>query len=113
MLIYNEAKARRKRLEIWTNNGKTETNFRSEIETANFKVKFKLKTAPLSFTQFISFRVGYGAYGPEKDRHKIVSAGQKQNGIFLWNTDEASEIGKIIKCYKTSIANESMFFMSN
>lgn len=84
---------------------------RPEIEAENFKVKLKLKIAPLSFTQIISFRLGYGAYGAEKDRHKIVSVGQKQKGIFLWNTGEASEGGKIIKCHKTSIANESMFLM--
>lgn len=33
--------------------------------------------------------------------------------LFLWNTDEAAEAGKIIKCRKTSIADESMFLMPN
>lgn len=119
MLIYKEAKAGRKVLEILTNNRKTDTNFQAQIPflqvwNRSSKLQSQIQTENSS-TEFYSdyiFQIRILCLW-RKDRHKIVSVGQKQKGIFLWNTDEASEVGKIIKCHKPRIANESMFLMPN
>lgn len=114
MLMYNEAKAGRERLEIGTNNGKTETNFQaqspfssSEIEAENFKAKFKL-----NFAQIVSFRLGHCACGGEKGT-RLTLPDRSRKRIFLWNADESLEARKTIKCHKITITNESTFLMPN
>lgn len=77
----------------------------SETDAANFEVKFKLKTAPLNFIQIISFRLGHCLQSRERQAKDCLHR-TETGGYFLLNTDEASEIGKVIKCHKASVTNE-------
>lgn len=54
---------------------------KSETEAANFKVKFKLKTSSSEFHSDCIFQIRTLPI-EQRDRHRIVSAGQKQEDIF-------------------------------